>query len=228
MSPVTVFVPFSVQMRSVGYVRDGKTWVPEAVKKSREEQRAMLEERRTRYRQIKTILAADNASESNWFSMLYRAESSALDRIVASSDAEWKAWQMRNIEYWVTKEDRRAGRAFWDRVNTLRALRAQKNTIAAPSPVDDLIVLRREYLENPQSYGFASVEERDAAVAQLEARIRASQGRWRLDAEHHTEDQARVLRVALTHSNEVVRIQRVWRQSVQRRIIRALAERFGI
>jgi hypothetical protein len=231
MSPITsslVFVPFSVQMRSVGYVRDGKSWVPESVKMSRDAERARLASVKMRLGQIKTVLAADNTSEANWFTMLFRAESSALDRIVASSDAEWKAWQTRNIEFWVTKEDRAAGRAFWDRVNTLRALHAQKNVVSVPSPADEFIVLRREYLENPQSYGFASVEERDAAVAQLETRICASQGRWRLDAEHHVEEQARVLRVASANPCQVMRIQRAWRAAFQRRVIRMLAERFGI
>lgn len=230
MSPLNsslMFVPFSVQMRSVGYVRDGKTWVPESVKQTRDAERARLVAVKTRLRAIKTILSQD-MTDANWFAMVHKEEQRIMNWFTTLTDAEWKAWQTQNIETWITREQRKSGLALWDRITALRAEHVKKNTIPVPSPATKLLVLRREYLENPQSYGFASVEERDAAIAQIEAQIRASQGHWRLDADKVEEEHARVLRVAQTYQHQVEQIQQAWRKMIQRRAIRALAEKFGI
>lgn len=222
-----MFVPFSVQMRSVGYVRDGKVWVPEAVKKTRVAERARLVALKVRLGEMKTVLRAD-ITTANWFAMIHTEEQRVGNWFVSLTDAQWKAWQSEHIQTWVTRDQRKTGLALWDHVQALRAQHIKKNEIPASSPATKLLVQRREYLENPQSYGFASMEERDAAVAEIEARIRASTGHWRLEADKIVEDQERMLAVAQTYLHQVVLIQQAWRKAVQRRAIRALAEKFGI
>lgn len=227
---VLMFVPFSVRMRAGGYELDRKQWVPAAVKKARVEERAKIAAAVARRKEAIRILGSiPRVADVNWYTLI-RAEEEAFEaKFVAMTNDEWRTWQSNDIQTWRTRAQRLSGLAFWDRINDLRRPPQQRAVvIPAPSRVDALLCERREILEFPQGNGFSSVAEQEAAVAEIEAKINAGSGRWRLGAAKIEEEQARVMRVAEHNLDSVLAIQREWRKAIQRRAMYVLGARFGI
>jgi hypothetical protein len=226
---VLMFVPFSVRMRAGGYELDRKQWVPAAVKKVREEMRAKFAAAVTKRKEMLRILGSLPRADVNWYTLM-RAEDDAKEgRFVAMSESEWRRWQAHDIETWQTRGQRISGRAFWDRINGLRRAAPTREMVAAPSSaVSVLLKERRDILEFPQSNGIASVAEQEAALAEIEGKINASSGRWRLGAAKIAETRAEMMRVAEGNPESVLAIQRGWRRAIQRRAAHALGARFGI
>lgn len=225
-----MFVPFSVRMRAGGYELDRKQWVPSAVKKARVEQRARIAAAVTRRKETLRILGAiPRATDVNWYTLVRAEEEAHEAKFLAMSEEEWRRWQSNDIQTWRTFAQRVHGRAFWDHINGLRHPAPQRAFVPpTPSPAEALLRERREILEFPQCNGIASVEEQEAAVAEIEAKINASSGRWRLGAAKIREEREETMRAARSNLDGVVAIQRAWRKAIQRRALYTLGARFGI
>lgn len=226
---VLMFVPFSVRMRAVGYELDRKQWVPAAVKAARVEKRAKVAAVVARRKEAIRILGSIPRADVNWYSLMRVEEEISEARFVAMSEGEWRRWQSNDIQTWHTRSQRISGRAFWDHIEDLRHPAPRRAFVPAPpSPAQALLRERREILEFPQGNGIATVEEQEAAVAEIEAKILAGSGRWRLGAAKIEEERAETMRAAEHNLEGVLAIQRAWRKVIQRRAVHTLGAKFGI
>lgn len=226
---VLMFVPFSVRMRAGGYALDRKKWVPVAVKKSREEMRAKIAAAIAKRAEMLRAFEGVPRANVNWYSLVRSEEEACVARFVAMNEQEWRRWQSNDIRTWRTRLQRISGRAFWDQVEDLRHPKVAPAVVpAAPSPVSALLRERREILESPQCNGISTPEQQQAAVAEIEAKINASSGRWRLGAAKIAEAQDETECIAKRNPDSVLAIQRAWRAAIQRRALYTLGAQFGI
>lgn len=217
---VLMFVPYSVQMRARGYLRDGRTWVPAVTKQARETRRAAT--KAAIANRMARIEALRSIPRANWYTIVRAEEEAREAHFSALSEASWCAWRQAEVLSWKTAAERAMGVVFIDRIHDLR--KAVPATTPAPSPAPSalcaLIRERRGYIEDPQAWGFASPAEQQAAIYRITATILASSGRWRISSVFAEE--------AEQNAESVRAIQTAWRTAVQRRAVRALAVKFGI
>jgi hypothetical protein len=170
----TQFVPYSVTMRSRGYVRVPRTqqWVPECVLERRQflaEIVKMSAPIRDMVRTDPIHLALENGA--TWGDLAQQAQDRMDAPFVSMTDDEWHAY---------LRADKSKP---WEECRRIMRLRAANKATehVEPEAPKTCAYWYREYTQFPHLY-FASPEEQKQAIADVLADWRNEKGRWRVGA----------------------------------------------
>jgi hypothetical protein len=170
----TQFVPYSVTMRSRGYVRVPRTqtWIPEAVM----ERRKFLQEVAVLAKPIRDMtrtdpihLALENGA--TWGDLAQQAQDRVDAPFVSMTDDDWHAY---------LRADKSKP---WEECQRIMRLRAANKAVVTVTPEapKTCAYWYREYTQFPHMY-FASPEEQKQAIADVLEDWRNEKGRWRVGA----------------------------------------------
>jgi hypothetical protein len=170
------FVPYSVTMRSRGYVRVPRTnmWIPESVMERRQyvaELAKLAKPIRDMCKTDPIHLALENGA--TWGDLAQQAQDRADARFVSMTDDEWHAY---------LRTDKSKPWEECQRIFRLRASnKAAENMQSEPEAPKTCAYWYREYTQFPHLY-FSSPEEQKQAIADVLADWWTEKGRWRRGA----------------------------------------------
>jgi hypothetical protein len=170
------FVPYSVTMRSRGYVRVPRTnmWIPESVMERRQyvaELAKLAKPIRDMCKTDPIHLALENGA--TWGDLAQQAQDRADARFVNMTDDEWHAY---------LRADKSKPWEECQRIFRLRASnKAAENMQSEPEAPKSCAYWYREYTQFPHLY-FSSPEEQKQAIADVLADWWTEKGRWRRGA----------------------------------------------
>lgn len=171
----TQFVPYSVMMRGMGYVRVPKTqqWIPESImarRKSEAEMAQITAPFRKMLREDPMYQALNNGDMS-WGELAQQEQDAKDAPFVNMTDDEWHT-------YLRTDKSKT-----WEECQRLTMLRSAKKALdmaeRMPEQPKTCAYWYREYTQYPHLY-FANEAEQKQAIAELMVEWRSEPSRWRL------------------------------------------------
>lgn len=168
----TQFIPYSVVMRGMGYVRVPRTqkWVPEEVM----ERMAFRAEVAKAGAPIRKMMRTDPICQAlengvSWGELAQVAQDQADARFLAMTDDEWRHY------LWTDKSKS------WEECQRIAGRRRVAKATAPVAEPKTCAYWYNEYTRYPHLY-FSSPAEQAEAIAEVIADWRVSVGRWRLGA----------------------------------------------